>query len=322
MATVKIRVRVRELSNVMTQFDRIKVYRCDTQAGTYAEITTPLTRIPLVVDQVVYEYIDNTAPTSSYWYKTSYYSTSTALESSLSAAMQGIDGGLYCTLQDIRDEGITVTELSDDRALKLSALWQKWFEDATGNFFTPKELTVDLDGDGSRMLLLPVPVIDVTELYVNDEFTTPIDSTNYVVYNARGPVQDDRRNPHIMLKRSSGSVFISAGGKFAIGDKNQRIVGTWGFTEADGSTPPAVSHAILVLVILTKELLPDSQIDQFSVGRIVEEVTDRHRIKHSDLFDTMGSWGPTGITEVDLAIRKYRCPMRVGGPRTMRGLTG
>ena len=134
MATVKVRIRVRELTNVMTQFDQIKVYRSSTQDGTYSEITDALSRITLVADQTVYEYIDNTAPTSSYWYKTSYYNSSTTLESSLSSAMQGIDGGLYCTLQDIRDEGITSTELTDDRALKLSTLWQKWIEDKTAPF--------------------------------------------------------------------------------------------------------------------------------------------------------------------------------------------
>jgi len=71
MATVKIRIRVRELSNVMTQFDQIKVYRSDTEEGTYVEITDALSRVTLVADQTVYEYIDTTAPTSSYWYKTS-----------------------------------------------------------------------------------------------------------------------------------------------------------------------------------------------------------------------------------------------------------
>ena len=35
MATVKVRFRVRELSNVMTQFDQIKVYRSDAEAGIY-----------------------------------------------------------------------------------------------------------------------------------------------------------------------------------------------------------------------------------------------------------------------------------------------
>jgi len=316
MATVKIRIRVRELSNVMTQFDKIKVYRSDAKDGTYAEITDALSRITLVAGQTVYEYIDNTAPTSSYWYKTSYYHSVSGLESSLSAAMQGIDGGLYCTLQDIRDEGITDTELSDDRALKLSTLWQRWFEDKTGNFFTPKEDTVDLDGDGSRMLLLPVPIISVDELYINDDFTTVVDPTVYAVYNGRGPVRDDRRNPHIMLKGTAG-LFSASGSKFEIGDLNQRVVGTWGYTESDGSTPLAVSRAILILINATKEYLPDDEIDQLAAGRLVEEVTDRHRKQYADLFNRLKTWGPTGITEVDDAIRKYRRPHRIAAPRTM-----
>lgn len=317
MATVKIRIRVRELSNVMTQFDQIKVYRSDAEEGTYAEITDALSRITLVADQTVYEYIDTTAPTSSYWYKTSYYNSSTTLESSLSRAIQGIDGGLYTTLQDIRDEGITETELDDDRAIKLSTVWQQWFEDKTGSFFTPKEDTVYLDGDGSRMLLLPVPIIEVSELYVNNDFDNAVESTRYAVYNGRGPVRDDRRNPHIMLKMGTDSIYTPSSSIFEIGDLNQCIVGTWGYTEADGSTPYAVSRAILVLINATKAYLPDDQIDQLIGGRLIEEVTDRHRKEYADLFNRLKTWGPTGLTEVDDAIRKYRRPVRIAAPRTM-----
>jgi hypothetical protein len=115
----------------------------------------------------------------------------------------------------------------------------------------------------------------------------------------------------------AGSIFTSSSSVFEIGDLNQRIVGTWGYTEADGSTPLAVSHAILVLVNMTKEYLPDDQIDQLISGRLVEEVTDRHRIQYSDLFDRLKTWGPTGVTEVDDAIKKYRAPLRITAPRTM-----
>jgi hypothetical protein len=323
MATVKVRIRVRELSNVMIKFEQIKVYRSDLEDGTYAEITGPGTRVDLVAEQTIYEFIDTTAPTSSYWYKTSYFHTVSLLESSLSGAIQGIDAGLYCTIQDLRDEGITENELSDDRALVLLWGWQLWFEDNTGLFFTPKEAEVLLDGDGSRMLLLPVPIIECTALYANDDFVNAVDSSQYVVYDKRGPVQDDRRNPHIMFKRSTGtSIYSISGGSgvFLIGDRNQRVDGTFGYVEYDGSTPPVVKQAIKILTTLSKELLPDGEIDQLIVGRKIEEVTDRHRIEYSDLFNRLKTWGPTGITMVDAALRKYRRPMRIGAPRTMRRL--
>lgn len=322
MATVKVRIRVRELTNVMTQYDKIKVYRSDTEDGdgTYSEITTALTRIDLVAGTTLYEYIDTTAPTSSYWYRTSYFNSATLLESSLGTPVQGLDAGLYCSLQDIRDEGVTDTELSDDRALTLIRGWQSWLEKMTGNIFKETEATLDFDGDGSRLLLLPVPLIELTELYINDDFDNVVASTNYVAYTSRGPIQDDRKNPRIKLKLSSSQSIYSrslSGGVFAIGDRNQRVVGSWGYTESDGSTPEPVCRAIKVLVIATKELLGDGEIDQLKFGKVIEEVTDRHRIEYADLYNRLKTWAPTGISEVDLVIQAYRAPMRVTAPRPM-----
>lgn len=322
MATVKVRVRVRELDNVMTQYDKIKVYRSDTtdKEGTYSEITTALTRLDLVADVTLYEFIDTTAPTSSYWYRTSYFHSATLLESSLGTPVQGVDAGLYCSLQDIRDEGIDDTELTDDRALTLINGWQSWIERMTGNIFKETEATIDFDGDGSRLLQLPLPIIEVTELYINDDFDNAVDATSYVAYTSRGPIQDDRRNPRIKLKLTSNQSIYArnlSGGIFAIGDRNQRIVGLWGYTESDGSTPEAVSRAIKILVIATKELLGDGELDQLKFGKIIEEVTDRHRIEYADLYNRLKAWSPTGISEVDLVLQAYRAPMRVTAPRPM-----
>jgi hypothetical protein len=232
--------------------------------------------------------------------------------------VEGLYSQYYCSLQDIRDEGITESELSDERAYKLMTGWQTWIDKMTGQFFISKELTLDFDGDGSRMLLLPVPIIDCYNLYVNDDFNNVVSTSSYTVYNRRGPVQDDRSNPHILLKRSIDNIYASiSGGVFKIGDRNQRVHGTWGYVELDGSVPAPICRAMLILVIASMELLPDDQIDQLRVGRIVEEVTDRHRIQYSDLYDRLKTWAPTGITDVDTALKMYRSPMRIGAPRTM-----
>jgi hypothetical protein len=227
--------------------------------------------------------------------------------------------GNYLTLADIRAEGITVGELSDDRANLLIAGWEQWFEKASGNFFVSQTLDLYFDGDGSRLLQLPVPIIECTALYINDDFTTPLDSSQYVVYNRRGPVQDDRKNPRIKLKRSSSSsIYSAAGGScFAMGDQNVLVSGEWGYTESDDSVPSAVSRAILILVLTTMGQMSDSDIDQLKAGRVVEEVTDRHRIQYSDLYDRLKKWAPTGLTEVDLALQMYRAPMRIDAPRNM-----
>ena len=314
MATIKIRFYVRELSNVLTQYDKVKVYRCDTETGTYIEITTPLTRITLLPTETNYEYIDSAAPTPLYWYKTSYFNSATLLESSLSPAIQGSDPGLIVSLQDIRDEGLDEAELSDERALILSYGWQQWFEHVTGTWFTPKYKTLLLDGDGSRVLFLNIPIISLEELYINDDFTNMVSTDDFVVYNREHP--DDRRNPRIKLKKKSGSIYeFAMERKFLVGDQNQKVVGTFGYVEEDGSAPYLVQRAIMSLILLTSELKSDSEIDQLSAGRKIEEVTDRHRIRFANLWSDIMAWKPTGIMEVDEAIRLYRRPAYIGSAR-------
>jgi hypothetical protein len=323
MASIKVRFYVPELTNVMLGlptegYDQVKVYRSDSEDvdDTYSEITGVGTRIDLVVDETNYEYIDGVAPTPLYWYKTAYFNSTTSAESALSDVIQGTDPGLIVSLQDIRAEGVPDTELSDERALILSYGWQKWFEHMTGRWFTPKEMTLTLDGDGSRVMWLDVPIITLDELYINDDFVNAVATDDYVVYARTYP--DDRRNPRIKLKRKSGSIYEwNTERKFLVGDQNQRIVGTFGYVEPDGSAPFLVQRAIMTLVLATAELKGDSEIDQLAVGRKIEEVTDRHRVRYSDLWDEIVAWKPTGFTEVDEAIRLYRKPAYIGMARAM-----
>jgi hypothetical protein len=317
MATIKVKIVVEELSNVMIQFDQIKVYRSDVVDGSYSEITDGGTRITLVVGTTLYEYIDTTAPAATYWYKTSYYHSISTLESSLSAAIQGSDSGLIISIQDIRDEDIPEDELDDARTLMLSEGWQAWMERMTGRWFSPKSMTMDLDGDGSRVMNFDVPIISVDNLYINDDFDNAVSADDYVVYNRTYP--DDRRNPRIKMKRSSsGSIYTSISDrKFLVGDQNHRIEGSFGYVEEDGSAPFLIQRAIITLILATAELKGDADIDQLAIGRKTEEVTDRHRVRYSDLYDELMAWQPTGFTEVDEAIRLYRKPAYIGMARSM-----
>ncbi|RYF51942.1 MAG: hypothetical protein EOO38_01805 [Cytophagaceae bacterium] len=89
MAVVDLSVVVTNLATVMTLFDYIRVYRSTTgSVGPYVQITTPATSIPLQAGRVTYDFVDPSGG-PSYYYKTSYYSTAKAVESSLSNAFQG-----------------------------------------------------------------------------------------------------------------------------------------------------------------------------------------------------------------------------------------
>ncbi len=320
--TVKLKITVDASTLIGLGYDELKVYRSETETGTYSEITDSSTRITLVGGTNTYYYSDEDVTHTQFYYKyAAYDSTLVVAEGSQSAAFQAMDGNLYTTIQDMRDEGVTETELSDTRCLSLINGWQSWFDKMTGNFFIKKTATVDFDGDGSRMLQLPIFLVSCTNLYVNDDFTNALDTSYYAVYNANNAITDDRKNPRIKIKtyRSSGSIFVTAGtvNRFIIGEQNQRVEGVWGHVESDGSTPYPVRNAIKALVIATKENMDDADVDRLAFGRITEEVTDRHKIKYSDLFDQLIVWNVTGITEVDTAIRAYRRPNLVTAARNL-----
>lgn len=320
--TVKLKITVDGSALIAAGYDEIKIYSSETETGTYSEITTSTTRLTLVGGTNIYYYSDEDVTHTQYYYKyAAYDSTLVIPEGSLSSVFRAMDGNLYATIQDIRDEGVTETELSDTRCLLLINGWQAWLNKMTGNFFIKETATIDFDGDGSRLLQLPLFLVECTNLYMNDDFTTAIDTSYYQVYNSNNMIQDDRKNPKIIIKtyRSTGSVFVTAGtvNRFIIGERNQRIEGVWGHVESDGSTPYPVRNAIKALVVSTKEQLDDGDLDRLKFGKIIEEVTDRHRVKYSDLYDQLMAWDATGISEVDLVIRSYRRPNLVTAARNL-----
>lgn len=117
MAAIKLKIYVNELDNVLTLFNRIKIYRSDDGvAGTYNEITTVDTRVRLVQGTTIYLYDDATGSADS-WYKTSYFHSDTALESGLSDPRQGEDfdvNSLILSVQDLKDVYLYGLDLTDD----------------------------------------------------------------------------------------------------------------------------------------------------------------------------------------------------------------
>jgi hypothetical protein len=221
---------------------------------------------------------------------------------------------MYVELADIRAEGIDVATLSDARATFLSEGWQAFIEARTGNWFESRTKTMLFDGDGSRLIHFPVPIISVTSLYVNDEFTTALDATYYVVYNRYFP--DDRKNPRIKLKKSTDDFFSVSAGVFEVGDQNQKVIGDFGYVEEGGSTPFMIERAIMTLIGMSMEYLSDGDLDILRGGRVTEEVTDRHRVRFANLYKELGQWNSTGIADVDAAIQMYRRPAFIRSPRS------
>lgn len=239
----------------------------------------------------------------------------------------------YATLADARAEGVPTTIIDSVVQAKLDQ-WSQFVDEATKQWFEPRAVTLMLDGNNSRTLFLPVPIITVTALYMNSDFTNVISPNLYAVYNRQDAARDDRRNPMIKLAGSGLGVFDAAdfrrGMAFCIGEQNQKVVGTFGFTESDGSTPKLIKRAVLKLAI--KELQGGGGTLWNQVGNggpaagggvVASETTDGHTISYNAFSIAPSKPGLNGITndpEVDRILDMYRAPLKIaatagsGGP--------
>lgn len=310
MATIKIRWTVDELVNVMSLYDVQKVYRATSEAGTYAEITAAPTRVTLVAGTPSY-YFDDTAGDSTYWYKVSYYHSTNLIESGLSAAIQGSGGG-YATLAEIRAGGVTVAMADDATVIASIAMWQQFIDEATGQWFNSRDLDFKIDGTDAGVLWLKPPIISVSALYVNGDFATALNSDYYVVYNNLGNgVRDDRKDPKITTSDlGSDDLFTRMGwaGRFVKGRKNQRIVGAFGYVEADGSTPKLIKRAVQKMVVKTLSASNPLSPGASPAGPLIGETTDGHTVRYASMVSgrKLGTIGITGDPEVEAIIQMYR----------------
>lgn len=202
----------------------------------------------------------------------------------------------YCTVQEIRDEGITPEQADDTRLTALIDLATAYIDGITRQWFEPRAMTITLDGNGSETLLLPVFPIEVVSVTVDGQVIT-----DYKVYNRFFP--DDRRNPKI---------YRDAG--WPEGRQNISIEGTWGFVDKVGAqylTPAMIKQVAKRLVIRELPLLgdPEGQEERKRV-RIVSESTDGHSYTLERLAGTLDL---TGDPDIDGVLAMFRAPIAIGG---------
>lgn len=151
---VKLTIKVEFISSVLQYYDRIKIFRADTELGSYAEITDINTRIVIIPEQTIYFYTDDTGDGTK-WYKTKYFHSTTSDESEYSDPMQGqVEGervgyffknyrpptgewGEIITADDLRFHylwGIDLVANNDDATEVLDAQLQTDIDMAMGEF--------------------------------------------------------------------------------------------------------------------------------------------------------------------------------------------
>jgi hypothetical protein len=238
----------------------------------------------------------------------------------------GSSADTYITVQDIRDQGITAAVVDDATVLAYIETWQQFLDRACRQWFNPRAMILELNGNDSDTLFFGVPIIQIDYIKLNgsaDELITSL----YKAYTSR-TYPDDRRNPRIKLRGPGGcrdiySAPMALGQlKFRKGVKNQEVKGIFGFTEADGSVPKMIQRALLKLVVekLTSPVYPSGVgvglVPTGATGQIIQEKTDDHEIRFSDNSRSKkhGLDGITNDYEVLDIIRLYRAPIGVATP--------
>lgn len=228
----------------------------------------------------------------------------------------------YITIQDVRDAGIPDTEKTDLEVQASIDHWSAQIDTWTGQWFNAREVEATVEGRNSNILLLGIPIIDITQIRINhhlpdhagDLYTS---FERFQIFKSRD-YPDDRRNPRIKLVSNRYSIYSSYGRAF-MRALYTTIDGIFGFIEKDGSTPLPIHRACLKL---TMKDLKNSLLDEVSsgeggsLGPKKREKTDIHEIEYFESTNSTiakDSGTITGDPEVDRIISYYRKPIGVGG---------
>jgi len=171
MAVINLKIVVSNLDRVMASFDQIKVYRSVTGlTGTYTEITGVGTRIALEETTTVYEYTDDSG-SAEYYYKTSYYNSTSGLESSKSDAVKGEgDSALdIISVDELKTNYLFGLDLTNDEGTEYPDSLYEWFIKSAVSWV---EIRLDLP-------LRPKVIEEEKHDYVKDDYE------NYIMLHLR-----------------------------------------------------------------------------------------------------------------------------------------
>jgi hypothetical protein len=238
----------------------------------------------------------------------------------------------YVTLEQIRASGVDEDRASDAVLTPLITASTQLIDRITRQWFEPRSGRLRLDGTDTDTLFLPIPIIEITNLYINSD-RIPFDSRQYRAYGiaSEDDLMDHRTNPKIVLGTAGGDFFtglVSSSYRFTRGRQNQAVEGIFGYVEPDRSTPALIRRAAMLLIMEWLNNQPSADTTTTVGGTtgpvptgsvIIEEETDGHRIKYGGVAATSAS-SPTstkGLTalirnaEVRQILSLYRAPIAI-----------
>ncbi len=188
----------------------------------------------------------------------------------------------YATYEECQAEGLP-SSVNEVRTKILLDRANELIESITGNYFRAVTGTFTFDGNNSYILPMPLPIISVTSLKINND-TTALDTGLYRTWSGRQKPQDDRKNPKIELRNTSVSATLYSTGttvsKFYKG-MDQVVVGSFGYLESDDTVPRVVNEVTIGLVLIIAETLYPKYYGRMGTinGPVVRERTDDHELE-------------------------------------------
>lgn len=229
----------------------------------------------------------------------------------------------YATLAEARDAGITTdaygsTLAADARVQRLLDEASEYVDRATGWWFEPRAKTLRLDGDGTQYLWLPAPIVSLTSVTVGD--TTVEVPAGVVQYGLVADQDKDMRAARLELAGGQ-SIYSLARPQpplpvWPLGRKNVEVVGSFGYTKANGTSPPSeIRDAVLRLALREiNQVASAASADERRRAGVYREATDGHSYEAAGgMPGSAGSWrfgGLTGDPWIDTVVARYRRPSR------------
>lgn len=241
----------------------------------------------------------------------------------------GANANEYATVQQLRDEGVTTAQITDAALRAKISMMSRLIDMWTGRWFYPQVMTLLIDGTGGRILQLGPPIISISQVRLLTQGDTLVESDDTIVnlnslrvYN-RHLTQlltdpDDRNNPKIQwVAIEEHQIGVDSVGCFPRGTQNIQVVGSFGYTDPDGTpsgkTPVLINQACMMMVVrnIPKLANTDARDEQAMRGRMTSLRTrDQSITWAAPSIKSTSPW--TGDPTIDSIIAMYRRPPMLG----------
>lgn len=208
----------------------------------------------------------------------------------------------YLDVSDIRTQGYLEADYDDPMVEEAIEIACESVDQICRQWFEPRDDVRTYDGDGTDLLVLDIPIIELTTVELLDlpgNFTafSGAELAYFAIYNQ----PKDLTYPRIKIQPRTGFGFRPS--CFPKGPLTVRLTGSFGYT-LSGETPAPIKRAALELATLYLGTLASGEPqERLMDGAKVEEDTDDNRVKW---LASAAAGRLTGIASVDRVLARYR----------------